>query len=406
MPDVARVILLDSDAQRRSALRDCLDGVARIDEASGLLDLPAAALRSARVVFAAVDGSVEQGLSDIERLVATVPGVRVVAYTPVSDVRLMRRVLNSGIDDLLPLPFDTAEVREALAVDTLGDREATDDDGPGPRPAGGSIITVFGAKGGIGKTTIATSLASVLALDTDLSVLVVDMDTRFGDIAMMLNIEPAFTMTDLIGRVEGGVTDAELSEALTRHESGAYVLAAPKHPSEWSLIDPAQVQALVRRAAEQFDVVILDTPGAFTDLVAASIEVADTVLMISSLEVASIKDTVHMLDLLDAEGLPPAQVRLVLNQVSETAPIRAEDVAEVVHREVFGHIPYDARVVHSNAAGRPIVLERPKSAAARELRGLARGLVPAAETRPAAPDASRRLPSLFAPWRLLRRRAA
>ena len=131
------------------------------------------------------------------------------------------------------------------------------------------------------------------------------------------------------------------------------------------------MRAVVRDATQWFDYVILDTPGTFNDIVATSIEVADQVLMTSSLDMASIKDAVYMLDLLEAEGFPSDRLHLILNQVNRATPVRDDDVPRIVHKDVFWSIPYDEQIVHSNSVGQPIVQRKPKSRATKQLRGLA-----------------------------------
>ena len=250
------------------------------------------------------------------------------------------------------------------AADALRPRSA---DGPG------TIVTVFGAKGGIGKSTIATNVAAAIARDTDLRVLLLDLDTRFGDIAIMMDVEPAFTVAELAANVDA-LDEALFLSALVRHASGAQILAAPNHPAQWGDITAEQMRTLIQFGARLFDYVIVDTPGTFNDLVATAIEATHRVLMVSSLDMASIRDTAHVLDRLEADGFPPERLLLTINQVNRAKSIRAADIPDVVRHPVFWTIPYDEQVVHSTQVGRPVVIAKPKSRAAKQLRGLSQGV--------------------------------
>ena len=116
----------------------------------------------------------------------------------------------------------------------------------------------------------------------------------------MMDVEPKYTVADLAARVDT-LDRATFREALIRHQSGAYLLAAPRHPSEWGTITAEQMKALIAMGSRLFDYVILDTPGTFNDIVATAIEAASRVLVLTSLEMASIKDTAFLLDMLEAD---------------------------------------------------------------------------------------------------------
>ena len=195
----------------------------------------------------------------------------------------------------------------------------------------------------------------------------------------------------------GPLQAAQFQRALLTHDSGAQVLAAPKHPGHWALVTPEQIQRIVRFAAQQFDYVILDTPGTFTDIVAMTLEVADRVLVVSGLDTTSIEDTARLFDLLDADAFPPDRLRLVINQIHRVTTVEPGDVSRIVEQSIFWAIPYDAEVPRSNSIGVPVVIAKPKSRAATQLRGLMHKLI-----QREAPQASsgrwRGIVSLLMPW--------
>jgi pilus assembly protein CpaE len=371
------VVVIDPDADSRAQTVDVLRDApyAVIGEAGyGAEATSLVAETQPEVVLIAVSEPVENGLQTIESLAETYPGTPLVTYSQINDMQTIRRVMKAGVRDMLPQPLQRDELMASMDSIEPSSREQLDDAATPPvqprREQTGKVLTVFGAKGGIGKSTIATNLGSVIARDTDCSVLVMDMDTRFGDIAIMLDIEPQFTIADLA--LSSGSLDRDtFMRALMEHESGARILAAPKHPSEWGNVSAEQMQEIVKFGARHFDYVILDTPGTFNDIVATSIELADRVLVVSSLDMASIKDTVHMLDLLEAEGFPEERLLLVINQVNRATTVKPADVPRIVHKDVFWSIPYDEQVLLANSIGQPIVIAKPKSGAAKQLRGLA-----------------------------------
>ena len=259
----------------------------------------------------------------------------------------------------------------------------------------GAVLTVFGAKGGIGKTTIATNLATCVA-QAGLNVIVIDMDTQYGDVAGLLGVEARFTGVDLALRADQ-MDQRTLRRALVQHESGAFVLAAPPIV-DWAQVTTEQVGRVVEVAAEHAQLVILDTPGTFNDLVATALVAADVVLAISSLEMASVRHTSEMLDLLEAEGYPKDRLRLVLNQITPEIVVTPRDVTNIVGHPTYWSIPYSAHVPASTSGGTPIVLANPKTDTAKQLRGLAEQLT-------GAKMRNQDLRSILRPGHLLRRAA-
>ena len=327
------------------------------------------------VVLASVEQPTDRALRTIRSVSEIVPNAKIVVYSGEQDLEVMRQVMQIGVQDFLPTPLSAEDVIAAIGVSApapaaepaaRGRATAAD-----TSQAAGIVLTVFGAKGGIGKSTTATNIATAIAQETDLSVLIMDLDTRFGDIAIMMDIEPRFTVSDLAASID--VLDREtFRSALMEHDSGVSVLSAPEHPSEWRNITAQQMTELVQFGARLFDYVILDTPGTLNDIVATAIEVAHKVLVISSLDMASIKDTAYMLDLLEAEGIPSDRLLLTINQVNRANTIKTADVHRVVHHDVYFEIDYDEQILRASQVGQPVVLAKPNSRPSKQFRELAR----------------------------------
>lgn len=236
------------------------------------------------------------------------------------------------------------------------------------------VLTVFGATAGVGKSTIATNVAAAIALGTDRSVLIMDMDTRFGDVATLLGVTPTATIADLARRP--AVDAKALDEALLPHESGAQVLSAPLLASDWAEVSPQQIHDVLQVARQRFDIIVLDTPGTFNDLIAIALEVSDRVLVVAGLDSASTRETAQLFDLVEADRYPMDRFRLLVNQIRPTKTIDLADVAQVVGQPVFWAIPFDAEVPRATARGQPVVIAKPGSPAAKQLSGLAAEIAP------------------------------
>ena len=163
------------------------------------------------------------------------------------------------------------------------------------------------------------------------------------------------------------------------------MLAATAEPDDWRALQPEHVTAIASALAETHEYVLFDTPGTMNDLVAASLNEAAVVLLVTSLDVSSVKDTKTALRMLGSWAFPLDRVRLVVNDNNRAAAVSADDVARATGMEVGLVIPYDQNVGLSIQTGVPIVTAQPKSKFSRAMTELAEvisGVAPRATRSP------------------------
>jgi pilus assembly protein CpaE len=279
------------------------------------------------------------------------------------------------------------EEKKRLRADGLGVEAA----------ARGTVITVFGAKGGIGKTTISSNLAVALVKEAHQSVVLVDMDTRFGDVAITMDIPVERSIADLARNLDN-VTRDSLNDYLVEHDSGVKILPAPTRPSDWRNLGAPQIRDVVDILAQTHDFVILDTPGTFNEVVAAAIEVGTMILLITTLDMASIKDTVLALEMLHERfGNDDERIKVVLNRAGMDTGVRESDVETTLDTTLWWRIPQDNEVLKAAQLGRPIVMSKPNSRASTQIRRMARALAGVESDTGSAKREGFTLSRLFAP---------
>lgn len=374
-----RVIIVDGSLEGRSEVHKLLSmsHIAVLGEAGYGVD--AQSLVEEAQPDAALIGleePVARGLQTIEALSASHPSLPLIVYSSLTDGTSVRRAMLAGARDYLTAPLDPEGV--ATSIQIVLDQEdhrqrRISGEAPQVANTGGTVITIFGAKGGIGKTTISTNLAAALHRETRQTVALVDMDTRFGDVAIMMDVPVDRNIADLARRLDQ-VDRSNIKDYLVPHPSGVGILPAPSHPGDWNVVTPDHIEQVVRLLAQTHDFVILDTPGTFNEMVAAALEMATMVLLVTSMDIASIKDTVLALNMLRSWSFPREKVKLAINHSNVANSVKERDVVQTLEYEVFWQIPYDEAVTKSTQLGQPIVLTKPGSKVGANLIDLARML--------------------------------
>jgi pilus assembly protein CpaE len=324
------------------------------------------------VILLALEEPPVRGLATLEALQQQQPDTPVLVYASSADPQLMRQAMRAGARDLLERPIGEAELRDAIHT-VLSQEEqrqlARWSDGASAA-ARGSVFTVAGAKGGIGKTTLATNLAVAIRRLTGQEVVLVDADAQFGDVAVMLDMGVEHSVADLARDVLD-IDRHLVKRYLQRHDLGINVLAAGSEPDDWRAVQPEHISSMARALSETHEYVIIDTPGVMSETVAASLNEAAIVFLVTSLDVSSIKDTTTALRILRSWAMPPHRIKLVINDNSRAPAVTAADVEHACDMPASLVIPHDSNVGISVQTGAPIVASQAKSRYARAVMQLA-----------------------------------
>lgn len=301
--------------------------------------------------------------------------VMLVAEEVTSD--LLRQAMRSGVSDVIETPLDEQKVEEAIerfAHDVLKRPKsaAAGASAPAAPEAGekGRIITIWSAKGGSGTTVVSTNVALLLNRIPDKKVVLVDADLQFGDVCLVLQLEPKFTMVNAAHELHH--LDGELLESLlTEHPSGLKVLAAPLEPAFADDITTAGLMHMIEILQDNYDYIIVDTASMLDELILSLVEKSDQVLMVVDMDLPSVKNAKLALDTLRLLKFSTGAVSLVMNRSNSRSKLDNKEIEAALKISIDAAVPSDALVAASVNEGRPVVESEPKSKVAKGLEGVA-----------------------------------
>lgn len=330
------------------------------------------------VVLMDINMPVLDGIAATEAISCHVPGSSIVIMSVQGEQEYLRQAMVAGARDYIIKPFTSDELTSAIyrvyELDQKRQEKVQNlNTGSGGRPRG-QVITVFSTKGGVGKTTLAANLGVCLSQEFGFSVALIDLDLQFGDVAVLLNITPRQTISDLAA--DFNQLDEELLEAsLVRHSSGLRVLAAPLRPEYAEMVSPPLVEKVIKLLSNRYDYILVDTPGSFTDPGMVALDYAHQILLVLSLDLPTLKNIKLGLEVLDSLHHKD-KVRAILNRSNMELGIGPGDVEKSLGIPLAAQIPSDGRIVVGAVnMGRPFILSNPQSRVAESLRQLASELV-------------------------------
>src|SRR5579863_1590510 len=314
----------------------------------------------------------EEALGFASALRMVRPAVGVILVREQTDVDMLNQALQSGVREVVQ-----AGDHAALAAACRRSRDvswrilaATTIERSG-QTVDGKIITVFTAKGGVGKTMLSINLAVVLAQRGANKVCVVDLDLSSGDVAISLLLDPVRTIADAVS-MSGHIDTTGAGSLLTPYRSGLEMLLAPVSPGDAEKVPPSLVGELLAVLRTMFDYVVVDTPPHLSEHVLTALDASAHHVLLTTPDVPALKNLRVVLDVLDMLSYPPEIRSVVLNRAEAKLRLSQEDVERVIRAPVAAQIPASRAVQISINNGTPITLASPGHAVSKAITAFVR----------------------------------
>ena len=400
--EMIRVLVVDAAAEVHTQVSIALGVVPDVEVVGALTSGEQAveripALRPDIVLLSMDDG----GAAHADAIATRFPAVSLIMTSRNGEAEQLRRAMLAGARHFLVKPLTPAELVESVrgvyrldesrrvaaataAVQVGQIAPGSGGMSPPPRAATGparegKIFTFYSAKGGAGCTTLACNTAIALKRATNKEVALFDCGLLFGDVGVVLNLNPRSTLVDLLPQMDAhpGPLDPEfLSQMMVPHASGVKVLLAPSSPEKAELVTAEHVQRVLVALRDQFDYVVIDTWPTFEERILNVLDAADRIVVPTTMEMPAIKNSKLMLDVTSALAYSPDKVVLVLNRADSRGGIRVQDVEQILQKQFTAEVVSDGRLTTASLnEGVPFVMTNPDAPISRDIMRLAGALV-------------------------------
>jgi pilus assembly protein CpaE len=357
------------------------------------------------------------GISAVEGITRESLNSQVIMMSVQSEADYLRRSMLAGARDFLTKPFTSDEListirrvhrmsqnRGPIAMQQTAVQATPAQVARGAKFApvqanrNGSVIVVFGPKGGIGTTSLAVNLAVALQQKPDTAVALVDASLQFGDVGVLLNLQPTRNISDLIASINDLDADS-INIVATAHTSGIKVLLAPSRPENADLVQPEHLKIILDEMTHLYDYVVVDTATVINEMILTAMDRASRIVLVATPDIPAIKNARLFFEITDALNYEPNKIMLVLNKMDKRSGITAQMIEDNVKHPVSAQIPLDEAVVLSSInRGVPFMIDSRSKPIALAIQQLADRVVSEISAPPAetvAQDSGKKKAGLF-----------
>lgn len=310
------------------------------------------------------------GMEVLKRLRKITPDTCIIMITATKAISTAVEALKLGAVDYLTKPMNVDDLLKIIQRVLVEKKERAAQPGGAPAPGGPLAVSIFGNKGGVGKTTLACNLSAALASGSNKSVVLIDLNLQFGNAAVMLDVVPEKTIYDYLQSDR-----TEINDFLTVHNSGLRLLSGSNRWEEMSTLKGEDIKKILAELKKKYSLIIIDADKFLQEIVLDALNASDLVLYVLSPDIPSVRNASLGLDFLTSLYLSPQKISLILNCLSTVRELSDREIADYLGRPISFSLPNEPQVAVSAAnKGVPFVLSQPDAAAAKAVEEIAQFL--------------------------------
>jgi pilus assembly protein CpaE len=318
---------------------------------------------------------VTQTLEAIQRVRAEQPHTGIILSSYEVSPNVILESMRAGAQEFVSRPVDPTELGKAFDhIRKMFEHVVS------TRTRRSTVISLFSSKGGVGGSMVSANLAVALAQRTEARVALIDLNFQMGDLSLMLDIKPRYTLADT---AEGSaLEEGELRSMLTAHNSGVSLLSAVASPEDGEKVERNHLVEVFGLLNTMFDYIVVDVERHIDDRTLEVLDLSDRILLVSSLSLPSIRNAKRYFELFGRLDIDETKFELVVNRhnTKKGGGLRIRDLEGAVGLKISWLVPNDYQVAnHSIDAGVPLVSGAPRSKIAKSFHDYVDALVEAVE---------------------------
>lgn len=314
------------------------------------------------VVLMDINMPVMNGLEATEKITEMYPAVLVIIMSVQAENEYLKKAMFSGAKEYIIKPINYESLVQTIVATYNKNKERVSqhqklEDGD----KNAKIITFYSAKGGVGKSVLSINSALALSRKYKKKTLLVDLDLQYGDLALMLNLQNKKTILDLVDEHQLDNYNS-VAPYLTTYNEYLDVLLSPIHPEGSEYIGKESVSKLFQLFKNQYDFILVDTAVNFEETTLYVLDLSDFILMITTMELSSIKCTKLGLNVMKTLSYNDQKVKVVVNAACDKFGVNQKEVIEIFKNNLFSILPEDIKEIRTSInKGNPICNQNSRS---------------------------------------------
>ena len=297
------------------------------------------------IVLMDINMPILNGLEATEKITKEYPRVAVIMMSVQGETEYLKKAMFHGAKEFIIKPFNYDSLVETIKTTHQRHREMLR--GLSPRQEKereGKMLTYFSSKGGVGKSILSLNTAIAMSQEKNQKVLLLDLDLQFSDISILVNRYNDRTILDLVD--EGHLNSyEEIKPYLYEYNENLDMLFAPGKPEAAEYISKNSIEKIMKSLKHKYDLIMVDTGINFNENTLYVLDNADTILFVSTMEIASLKNTKLGLNVMESLGYDKNKVKLVINRFTTKYGVSKGDVEDVFKDTIYAMIPEDEKTV-------------------------------------------------------------
>ena len=279
------------------------------------------------IVFADITECSSQAMSIIDSVKLYTSKIVITSADYSTDIIV--KAMKLGAKEFLPKPIIKDDLKRVLEL--LAQTESEE--------SASKIMTIYSNKGGIGKTTIATNLASEIAKVTGDKTALIDLNLQLGDVSTFLNLTPNFDVSYVINNLIDKKGDVLIKAFEKYKNTNLYVLSDPSYIEQSESITPQQISKLFEALKKVFPFIIIDMSSNIDENSLKILDLSDIIFFTTIVNLPAIRNSQRCLNLFKSRRYPAGKVKIILNRYMDNDDIKVEDIENALGEKIYWKIP-------------------------------------------------------------------